>query len=233
MAGPGWKAVREFANGDELAAALAAYVAAALKARLAKDGVATLALSGGTTPIKFFQQLALQDLNWRNITVTLVDDRWVAEHSPRSNAGLIREHLLQGPAAAARFIPLVTGHVTPEEGRDHAEQTIAALHLPFAAVVLGMGDDGHTASFFPQGDRLDAAVTPDFTHHVETMRAEAAGEPRVTLTLPSLMAADVVALHIEGQDKRSVLEAAMQPGPVQNMPVRAVLPHKPDIFWCP
>ena len=226
--------MREFATAAALAEALADHVAALLTARLTRDGTAALAVSGGTTPVGFFRALSARKLDWERVTVTLVDERWVPEVSPRSNAGLVRTHLLRGAAAAARFLPLVTQDAAPEAARAAVEGRVAALALPFAAVVLGMGDDGHTASFFPGGDRLAAALAPGQGQLVETMRAPAAGEPRITLTLPVLLQADGVALHIEGAEKRAVLDAARQPGPAAALPVRALLDSaKLEIFWCP
>jgi 6-phosphogluconolactonase len=159
----------------------------------------------------------------------------VETSSPRSNAALLKTHLLTGPAAAATFLPLVTNAPSPESGRHETEQNIAALPLPFAAIVLGMGNDGHTASFFPDGDRLEDALAPTLNNRIETMRAEAAEEARITLTLPVLLEADRVALHIEGADKRRTLDKAQQPGPAAAMPIRAVLARHPapDIFWSP
>jgi 6-phosphogluconolactonase len=227
--------INEYKNSGELAAALADYVATALAHRIEGDGQAVLAVSGGTTPIKFFQALSAIPLDWRHVTVTLVDDRWVPESSLRSNARLIRQHLLQDKAAEARFVPLVTGHDTPEEALGTVQAALQLLALPFAAVVLGAGTDGHTASLFPHGDRLAAALAPADGQLVESMRCEAAGEPRITLTLPALLAADRVVIHVEGQTKWHVLEAAQQPGPAEDMPIRAVLARDPppDVFWCP
>jgi len=201
---------------------LAEAVRNALQARLARDGKASLAVSGGTTPTVFFEHLAREKLDWARVTVTLVDDRSVPESSDRSNVRLVKEHLLQQHAAAAsRFVPLAAGQ----------DQTIAPL-LPFAAVVLGMGLDGHTASFFPGGDNLAAALAGP--HLIETMRAPGAPEPRVTLTLPALLQTDFLVLHIEGAAKREVLATAEAAGPVMQMPIRAILAHPPRaIFWCP
>jgi 6-phosphogluconolactonase len=216
--------LREFVNSEGLAVALAAKVAGALRARIEKDGRAALAVSGGTTPVRFFEALSEEILDWAAVTVTLVDDRCVPDLSPRSNARLVRDHLLHNAAAEAAFQPLLGIGV---------EQKIAALNLPFAAVVLGMGTDGHTASFFPGGDRLDEAFAGD--HLIVTMSAPGADEPRVTLTLPVLMGADFVALHIEGAAKQAVLAAALAGDDAHEMPVRAVLRwgEGPAIFWCP
>ncbi len=227
--------INEFPNPDALANALADYVANALESRLSRDGVAALAVSGGTTPVKFFHCLSRKCLNWRSIIITLVDDRWVPETSSRSNAALVKQHLLQGPASDATFLSLVNGASTPDAGRANADAAVGGLPLPLAAVVLGMGTDGHTASFFPGGDTLAECLTPTHGQLVEAISAEAAGEPRITLTLPILLEAGHVALHIEGQAKRAALEAAWRSGPVENMPIRAILARDPppDIFWSP
>ncbi|TCT08178.1 6-phosphogluconolactonase [Aquabacter spiritensis] len=225
-----------YADREALARALAAHVAEAVRARLARDGAAALAVSGGRTPTRFFALLSEAPLEWGKVAVTLVDERWVPETSERSNAALARAHLLVGRAAAARFVPLYRGGPSPESDLADAEAAVAALSLPFAAVVLGMGDDGHTASFFPHGEGLAAAIDPGTQRLLAPVRAPAAGEPRITFTLPPLLAADAVFLHIEGAGKRRVLDAALEDGPETDMPVRAVLRHArrpPDVLWCP
>ena len=224
-----------FADGAALAAALADFVASKLAARVTRDGGASLAVSGGRTPTRFFEALSARDLPWSKIGITLVDERWVRETSDRSNARLVREHLLKGPAAAARFVALANDAPTPEDGLFAINEALEDLYWPLACAVLGMGEDGHTASFFPGGDRLAEVLDPEATLGLMPMRAPGAGEPRMTLTLPVLLAADALALHIEGEGKRPVLQAALADGPVEEMPVRAVLraPRPPDIFWCP
>jgi 6-phosphogluconolactonase len=226
---------RTFAGKDELALALADTVAEQLKAGLAARGAAVLAVSGGSTPARFFAALAQRaDIGWNMVTVTLVDERWVDETSERSNARLVNANLLQGPAAKARFVPLYQGGDAPTpDAIVRASARIEALG-PIDVAILGMGNDGHTASFFPGGDTLAEALTTNAP--VLAIRAPGAGEPRVTLSLRRLLAADNVYLHIEGEEKAGVLDQALGEGSDQEMPVRAVLhqDQKPvTIFWCP
>ncbi|MGN6683158.1 MAG: 6-phosphogluconolactonase [Devosia sp.] len=224
---------RTFSTKQQLADALAAVVASDLAAGIAARGAASLAVSGGTTPVMFFAALAQHaDVDWGRVIVTLVDERWVDESSDRSNARLVRQHLLQGSAAAARFVPLYQGGDTPDAEKAGAAQ--ADVPRPFDAVILGMGNDGHTASFFPGGDTLDEALTA--TGPVVAIRAPGAGEPRVTLTLSQLLEARALYLHIEGEGKLATLEQAEAEGPVEDMPVRAILRETQTpltIYWCP
>ena len=227
---------QSFASSAALADALAERVSSALKARLARDKRAALAVSGGRTPVRFFQALSSRQMDWGRVDITLVDERWVDENAERSNARLVRSYLLQNAAIVAHWVPLVTNDREPEDGLAAVGARIAALPLPFAAVVLGMGEDGHTASFFPKGDRLATALDLAAPQFVEAMRAPAAAEPRITLTLPVLARADLIALHIEGEPKRRVFMQAEIPGPVEDMPIRAILQaaQQPvEVFWAP
>jgi len=215
-----------FPDPATLAASLAATVAGNLRNALAARGVASLALSGGNTPKRFLQALSREPLDWRHVTVTLVDERWVPESSERSNARLLRQNLLRGAAAEARFLPLYRDTPGPEQALAEIGRDLAALPSPFDVVVLGMGNDGHTASFFPGGDRLAEALDPAATATVLPMRAPGAGEPRITLALPTLLAARHLYLHVEGAEKRRVLEDAISGnGAGAGYPMRSVLRH--------
>lgn len=225
--------MQAFTSRAALAQALAQATAKALAARLMLQNTAVLAVSGGTTPMAFFEALSQVDLDWARVVVTLVDERWVPEDNPRSNAALVRRHLLANNAAKAEFFSLYNGEKTPALGMQALEAALAAQNLPLAAAILGMGEDGHTASFFPGGDRLDAALDPDSGRLLETMTAPGALEPRITLTLPVLWQANFLALHIEGEKKREVLARAQGEGGDAEMPVRAILRRCPDIYWCP
>lgn len=227
--------LQAFASGEALAEALAAAVAADLAAALTVRRQATLAVSGGNTPRRFLQALSRQPLDWSRVAVTLVDERWVPESDPRSNAALVRRHLLQGPAAAARFVPLHRPLETPEAALPELEQALEALPLPLDVAVLGMGEDGHTASFFAGGDLLDEALDPAGPGAVLPMRAPGAGEPRITLTAPVLLGARHLYLHIEGEAKRRVLEQATSPGAAAgSLPITRVLAFRTgplDAYW--
>ena len=215
-----------FPDPSALAEALARSVADDLRNALAARNGASLALSGGNTPKAFMRALASQALDWPRVAVTLVDERWVPESSERSNAALVRNNLLRGPAAEARFVPLYRDAPEPERAIGEIEDALATLPSPFDAVVLGMGNDGHTASFFPGGDHLAAALDPATTAAVLPMRAPDAGEPRITLTLPPILAARHLYLHIEGMEKQRVLDAAVAgAGEGGGYPIRSVLQH--------
>lgn len=226
---------RSFADKPTLAKELAEAVADRIRTAIAERGAAAIAVSGGSTPARFFQFLGkTKDIDWEKVIVTLVDERWVDETNDRSNALLVNEKMLQGPAAVARFFPLYAGGNEPDAaGVTRTNALLADLPQPFAAVVLGMGSDGHTASFFPGGDTLAEALTADGP--TLAIRAPGAGEPRITFTLPRLLRTDGLYLHIEGEEKAEVLDKALGDGPTEDMPIRAVLRsgHAVNVYWCP
>jgi len=206
---------------------LADVIAGELAAAVRQTGRASLSVPGGSTPGPVFDRLSQADLLWPQIAVFLNDERWVAEDSPRSNTRLLRERLLQGPAAQARLVPLYAPADTPEE-------RLAALaeglkpHLPISVLLLGMGADMHTASLFPGADRLAAALAAD-APVLMALRADTAPEPRITLTAPVLRAARHIHILITGQEKRAALLCA-QSLPPERAPIRAVLDNA-TVHW--
>ena len=212
-----------FGDGAALAPAFAEWAAALLQKGVDERGEAVLIVSGGTTPKRFFAALALHEIDWARITITLADERCVPDDNPRSNARLLRETLLRDRAGAARFIPLADSRLSPEQELAAANARIADLPLPADLVVLGMGDDGHTASWFPGADNLAEALDPGARALVLPMRAPGAPEPRLTLTARVILRARELALHIEGADKQATLARALGDGPIADMPIRAAL----------
>lgn len=218
----------EYESRAALAAALAARLAADLAAALAAKERVLLAVPGGTSPAPVFTALAQAPLDWARVDLILSDERWVPESSPRSNAALLRAHLCQGPAAAARFLPYVEdAGKAPEAALPRLTAQIVPL-LPVDVLLLGMGADRHIASLFPGAEGLAAALAPDAAP-LAVLRAEAAGEPRLSLTAPVLQNAAQVHLLIFGDDKRAALEKASGQG-AETAPVTLVLP-KAQVHW--
>lgn len=206
---------------------LANVIAGQLADFLRREGRASLCVPGGTTPGPIFDTLSGVDLDWANVAVFLNDERWVDEESPRSNTRLLRERLLRGKAAGAALVPLYAAAPTPEEKLEELAEGVRA-HLPISVLLLGMGADMHTASLFPGADRLAEGLAAD-APVLLPMRAEAAGEPRVTLTAPVLRGAMNIHILITGQEKRDALERALTLPP-EEAPVRAVLDNA-TVHW--
>lgn len=225
-----------YENGAGLAEAMADRVAAQLSEGIAARGRASIAVSGGTTPGRFFDALSTRPLDWDKVDVTLVDERFVPKDNPRSNHALVAERLLRNEAASARFLPLYHPAADAEEAARKAAEEAGALAAPFDVVILGMGGDGHTASFFPGGNHLSQALDPGTESPILTMEAAGAGETRLTFSFRRLQDARLLILHIEGQSKREVLAKAEAGGSEADMPIRAVLfraATETDIYWAP
>jgi len=214
---------RDFADGEELALELAEWTAERLRGGIADRGAALLVVSGGKSPARFFEALSTQPLDWTRVEVTLADERRVGEDSPRLNARLVRDSLLRNQAAAARFTPLADARLSESQELVAASARVACLPLPADVVVLGMGEDGHTASWLPGADGVGEVMDPGDRQLVAPVPAVGVYEPRLTLTGRVILRARAIALLIEGEAKIRALAAALEAGPEEEMPIRAVL----------
>jgi 6-phosphogluconolactonase len=214
--------IETFASSDTQADAATRAVEQQLIEGLSDRGRASLVGTGGNSPGPVYDRLSHADLDWAHIAVTLSDERHVDANSPNSNARLVRERLLVNRAAAAQFLPLT----------DYAERVMRKL-MPFDAVMLGMGPDGHIASLIPGSPVLAQGMDPNG----EALTAESPqgfGAPpvaRITLTLSALLQSHAIFLLIAGEAKRQVVEQA-QGG--ADYPVRAILNQDRvpvRIFW--
>jgi 6-phosphogluconolactonase len=209
-----------YPDRDFLMLNLANTIAGQLADFLRREGRALLSVPGGTTPGPIFDTLSGVDLPWENVHVVLNDERWVDEDNARSNTRLLRERLIRGRAVNATLLPLYAPAPAPEDALDALAAGLSP-HLPISVLLLGMGTDMHTASLFPGADNLAAALAAD-APPLMAMRAEAAGEPRITLTAPTLRAAMHIHVLITGAEKRAAIERALTL-PVAEAPIRAVL----------
>lgn len=220
-----------YASPEEFAEGLASHLALRLSEDLAQRSEASLIVSGGRTPRAMFERLAEKELQWQRVNITLADERLVPLDHVDSNARLVREHLLKGKAGAANFFPLWSGKGDAVNSAQHA---IAHLARPFSSVVLGMGDDGHTASLFPGMPGLRHALDAKDKATVIAVAALAGREARLSLTLRTLLETAEIVVAFEGSAKRAVFESALAEGPIEKLPVRAILRQTKapvDVYW--
>ena len=223
----------KFDNTSVLDAALVENVVQALTTDLNLRGMATLVVSGGRTPKGFFQLLSQQALNWEKVTITLADERWVNADHEASNEKLVRENLIINSACKAQFLPLKNAAVTAAEGVKELHPKLLAEGR-FSVVILGMGDDGHTASLFPGSTTLEAGLDMTSGDTCLSVQPLEAPHERMSMTLPRLLNSQKVILHLSGDNKLEVLNQVLNGDDIKELPVRAVLQQSRvpvQIFW--
>lgn len=210
--------LHRFPSATAACSALTERIRATLETRLAHQDRVVLAVSGGRSPIPLFRALAGQDLPWQRITVTLVDERCVPSDHPDSNARLVRTHLLTGPATAAAFRPLWLQAATAESLITNATRQWQTPDL----TLLGMGEDGHTASLFPGAATLPAGLDPATAAPLLLVDPPTTPHRRISMTAAEIARSGQVFLSVAGPAKQTVLEQALAtPSPA--LPVGVVL----------
>jgi 6-phosphogluconolactonase len=223
----------EFSTRDALMAAAAERIAAALQAAIAARGAGCAALSGGSTPAPAYRALATMELTWPNITFALVDERFVPPAHPASNQAMVQRALAPAFAAGAQFAPMYAEAANAEAAAQIADALYAPLRIDVA--LMGMGADGHTASWFSNAHALDETLDLSNPHAVIALsapQAEGAAQ-RLTLTRAALSRAGRILLLITGEEKRARLEHALQHN---DAPVGALFePAIPGVetLWAP
>jgi 6-phosphogluconolactonase len=230
--------LHSFSNRDILTTELATTITAILNQGITQNGRASLAVSGGSTPVQLFECLSNMDIPWQNVEISLVDERWVVPVDPDSNEHLVRKHLLQNRAKAANFTGMWNSAKTASKGEEKCSAQLQKIHRPFDVLILGMGGDGHTASLFPGAARLPQATDMNSGKICMGIAPVTAPHERMTLTLPAILDSKQIFLHITGQNKKDVLEQALSGGPAEEMPIRFILQNlaqKPkmnfSIYW--
>lgn len=223
----------EFENTSALDIELSAKVAKLLVADIAETGSASLVVSGGRTPMGFFHLLSQQMLDWSKVSITLADERWVDADHADSNEKLVRANLLINEAHQATFIGLKNSAADAIVGEPEAEQALAAVGK-FTVLILGMGDDGHTASLFPGADALALGLDMDSGRTCIGVTPTAAPHQRISMTLPRLLDSQQIIIHISGAGKQQVLEQAQAGDDVKALPIRAIFLQQQAplaIYW--
>jgi len=210
----------EHASLGDQAESLAISVGHALDLAIGVKGWAVLAVSGGRSPVAMFERLRHRPVRWEAVTVTLVDERAVPPEHADNNGALVRQHLLREGAGRAHFVPLVADAADAADPARAVARLNAAYHQP-DVLVLGMGEDGHTASLFADAPELQAALSEPSPGYLVTHPAQAP-HARITLNLAALLAAERVFLALAGEAKAGVLARARQQ-PTPALPVSLVL----------
>jgi 6-phosphogluconolactonase len=228
--------INNFTDRTSLVNELSDRIGSLLTAGITDNGQASLAVSGGSTPVELFEQLSGLDIPWQDVVITLVDERWVEPADNDSNEHLVRTHLLKNRAADATFIGMKNGATTAGAGENECEQRLHNIARPFDVLILGMGGDGHTASLFPGAEKLAAATDMNSGRNCMGIAPVTAPHERMTLTLPAILDSRQIILHITGEEKKQVLDKAMQDGPTRDMPIRFILRQQMTpvtVYWAP
>lgn len=226
----------KFSTKENLDISLAKTISQLLSEAIKQKGRASFAVSGGSTPKGLFSILSKTDIDWSKVTVTLADERWVALDSEDSNTRLVHENLLQNKASKAKFFHL-------KQGEKLCDETLADLNLaaktsllPLDVLVLGMGEDGHTASLFPCSDQIAQGLNETNENPLLSVTPKTAPHQRISFSLASLITSKHVFLHLCGENKQVVLNKALSGVNKFEMPIRAFLQHpslNTQIYWAP
>jgi 6-phosphogluconolactonase len=227
-------AFNEFRDRDEAVGALARRIGERLRFAVYRRATASMVVSGGAAPRDLFRALRLAPVPWYLVTIMPSDEGWVPVEDDGSNEGLFRREILSGEPGFAQFVSLYRRDCAAVDSLPALRASLATVRRPFDAVVLGMGTDGHTASWFPDSPNIGEALHGDADLVVQ--RVPSLSHARVSLTLRSLLDAHEVNLLFFGAAKRAVYEQSLAPGPVEQYPVRALVRQQRvpvNVYWAP
>ena len=215
-----------FRSREAMVSNAAQQIADTLKTAIMEKGKASMMLSGGSSPRPVYETLSGMDLPWENVTIGLVDDRWIERGQSGSNETFLDETLFKGRARNAKFVGLKTKDLNPDAGVTTSEVQVSMIPRPFDMCIMGMGLDGHTASWFPKSRGLKQALDPYNSQSVSAIDASgcpAAGDHphRITLTLSAVMTSKQLILMIPGVHKSDVFKKSSTKS-VYDAPVKAL-----------
>jgi len=227
----GMPEMRAFENRQALDTALALEVSERLRVALTTRDSAYLVVSGGSTPANLFALLARTSIDWHKVVVLLADERWVPADDQDRNERLVRETLLTHHASGADFVSLIPASDASEGDIRSVLSALATLPT-FDVVLLGMGEDAHTASLFPCADELQAGMTT--CDDALVVHPRAAPHRRVSLSKSRLLNTRYGIIHIVGENKKSVLQRAVTSADKMEFPISAFAGESGfDCWWAP
>ena len=200
---------------------------------ISENGCASIAVSGGRSPIGLFEKLSKINLDWSKVELTLVDERWVDAKNENSNELVVRKHLIQNQATQVKFFPIKNSAKNSKEEQVLHEQVLQKIKLPFDVIILGMGEDGHTASLFPCCKELTQAMDPNNQQKCIVTKPKNAPYERISLTFSTISQAKKLILHLCGSSKLQTFELAMTLKDANKMPIYAFMEQPLEIYWSP
>ena len=192
----------------EIEEELASKVGSLLEEEINQNGSASLLVSGGSTPKGFFSSLSIKDIQWEKVSISLVDERFLPDGCSDQNGTMVKKYLLRNNARKAQFYPMVLNPTDLNANLEEFKSSIKELSKPFTVVVLGMGEDGHTASFFPDSLELKEVMSSNNQERVMTVSTDSSPYPRITFTYQELINAKHLFLHFYGEKKEEILNKA-------------------------
>ena len=213
--------LHQFDNATALNQQFATEIHQHLAEAISLRGQAYLVVSGGRTPQQLFNTLAQMPLDWSKVVITLADDRFLPETAADSNERLVKASLLQHAASAASFISLYAPQQRAEDAVPELLARVADLPT-FDVVILGMGEDGHTASLFPCSAELAAGLA-EGAADLLAVNPTTAPYQRISFSRRRLQNSRAVYLHLVGASKLQVLQQATSDNDVTKMPIRAFI----------
>ena len=224
----------KFRTTEQLNAAFVRKISKLLRDGVEENGRASLVVSGGRTPAALFDALSKVSLAWENIDISLADERWVDNSDDASNEKMLRNTLLVNNAAQANFIPLKTHHTDATEAVEMCNENLKKIHPPFDVLILGMGEDGHTASLFPCSEQIAQGLDLESEQSYIAVSPTTAANQRMSLTLPALLNSKQIYLHLTGEGKKQVLDNALSDNDEMAMPISAVINNADvELMWAP
>ena len=221
---------KEFESNTQLAKNLASDISLKLQNSIDEKGIATLLLSGGNTPKLFLQELSKIEIDWKNVSVGLVDERWIDSSLEDSNAHLLKENLLINSAKEAKFIGMYLDGIEAKDAEKKCSELYKEEFENIDVLVLGMGADAHTASLFPNNEKLDEAFDLENKNFCININPTTAPYSRMSLTLSAILSAKNIILHIEGEKKLEVYNDILKSDDFHKYPINSVLKqNKKDI----
>ena len=224
----------DYDSPEEMAEAVAGDIGFIIESALDARGEALIAVPGGKTPLPIYQELAKAKLNWKKVTIIPTDDRLVPLTDDKSNIRAIAQAFLP---TGARVFPITSDIADYKLAGNSANAKLSELKFPLDLAWIGVGKDGHTASIFHGPDLEDALNAPKGRHAVGVMPDPLPADApvaRVTLTRSAILSARTVLITVTGDEKKALLEQAIEDGHSSKLPIGRVLAEAEqpiDIHW--